>query len=106
MLLQNLTAWTWAWIPKAYAQLNVSGLGFGGATFQGIVGSIVEVLTATIVYVSGAIFVIGAGLFIISAGDEGRKSQGKQMMIGSLIGVGVVVGGKAILNTIMYFLYG
>jgi len=97
------------WSGTAFAQdtLDTRSLGAdvpGGV--GGMVDSVVSVLQDSIVAVAVACFTIGAGLYIISGEKEDRKNQGKEFMIGSLIGVAIVVAAKAILNLTLYFIYG
>jgi len=53
-----------------------------------------------------AVFVTGAFLFTISAGDEKYKSRGKDLMTGALWALGIVLGAQAILRTASYFIWG
>ena len=93
-------------VAGAQSTLQVSSFGFGNASFASIMGSLFTMLSESIIYISSAAFVVGAAVYIISVGDESRRSQGKNMMTGSLIGLALVLSAKAILDTIMYFLYG
>lgn len=98
-------------MPKAYAATLSTGQ-FGIEQSAGtlsigiIVGNILSVANDTIVAVCTAIFIAGAFFFTISAGDEQRKSLGKDLMIGAIIGIAVVVGARQILNIAYFFLYG
>lgn len=99
-------------IPAALAQgmafgsFTVSSWGYGNRTWQSILASIIFMLTNTITIAAVAVFVTGAFLFTISAGDENRKSKGKNMMIGSLWAVAIVWGSVAIMKTVSYFIWG
>ncbi|MDO8469051.1 MAG: hypothetical protein Q7S29_04820 [Candidatus Peribacter sp.] len=96
-------------VPSAMAAFDtftVTTWAYGDRTWQSILGSIVNMLKSTIVMASVAVFVTGAFLFAISAGDEKRKSNGKNMMIGALWGLGIVLGAQAILRTVSYFVWG
>ena len=79
---------------------------FGQLSLAQIANNIISALQYTIVPLGVALFAVGAFMYTISGGSEDRKSQGKDFMIGSLIGVAVVLGAKMILNFIIYFLYG
>ncbi|PIQ76834.1 hypothetical protein COU78_00850 [Candidatus Peregrinibacteria bacterium CG10_big_fil_rev_8_21_14_0_10_49_24] len=97
--------------PKAYAaQLATGQFGIeqsaGTLTISIIVSNVLSVAQDTIVPVCTAIFIAGAFFFTVSAGDEQRKSLGKDLMIGALIGIAVVVGVRQILNMAYFFLYG
>jgi hypothetical protein len=89
-----------------FESFEVSTWAYGDVTWESIVGSIGEMLTATIEIASMAVFVTGGFFFAISAGDENRKSKGKNMMIYSLVALGIVVGAKGIMRTISYFIWG
>lgn len=68
--------------------------------------NLASVLQNTIMPVCGAIFALGALLYIASAGNDERKNQGKEFMIGAVIGLGVVVAANTILDLTIYFIYG
>lgn len=94
------------------SKLNVScifGESSGGIgtdlTPGDIILNIADTLLRTIGAVASAIFITGAFLYIISFEKEERKNQGKEFMIGALIGIAIVVGAKGILNTVLYFLF-
>ena len=85
--------------------MNTSGFGFN-VGFANMINNVVTVLQATITPIAIAVFSVGALLYIVSAGNEERKNLGKGFMIGALLGVGVAVAAKAILNFVIYFVYG
>ncbi|MDD5041784.1 MAG: hypothetical protein PHX87_05275 [Candidatus Peribacteraceae bacterium] len=91
---------------QAFGSFTVTSWAYGDRTWQSILGSIVNMLKSTITMASVAVFVTGAFMFTISAGDEKRKSNGKNMMIGALWALGIVVGAQAILRTASYFIWG
>lgn len=86
------------------AVFSVSAFGFGNATWESVVTNTVTVLYESILVISSVVFVIGAFMFTISAGDEGRKGTGKSLMIGALIGAAVTLGAGAIFNTVLFWL--
>lgn len=91
---------------QAFSTFTVTTWGYGNRTWQSILGSIINMLKSTITVAAVAVFVTGAFMFTISAGDEKRKSNGKNMMIGSLWALGIVLGAQAILRTASYFIWG
>lgn len=91
---------------QAFGSFTVTTWGYGDRTWSDILGSIVNMLKTTITMVAVAVFVTGAFLFAISAGDEKRKSNGKNMMTGALWALGIVLGAQAILRTVSYFIWG
>ena len=52
-----------------------------------------------------SLFVIGAALTVISAGNDTLLQKGKNMMISSLIGLAIIVGSFAIWRTVVSILY-
>lgn len=73
-----------------------------GTMFTNIVG----VLMNSIVSICAAVFLTGAFLYIIgSFGKEDLKSNGKNMMIGSLIGLVMVQLARAIVHVTLLFMY-
>ena len=103
--IQSLLAFI---IPKALAvesTLDTSKFGLN-LDWGEIVTNITNVLLITIVPIATALFAVGAFLYVISGEKDERKNQGKDFMIGALIGTAVVVGAKGIVNLTMYFIYG
>jgi hypothetical protein len=97
--------------PKAHAgTLTTSGFGIeassGPLTIPIMINNVISVAINSITAVCTAIFIVGALLFTISAGDEQRKSLGKDLMIGAMIGIAIVTGARGIMNLVYFFLYG
>ncbi len=90
----------------AHATLRVSTFGFGTLTFADIVINLGRHFTRAMTMVATAIFTIGAFFMAFSAGDEEKKSLGKSLMIGALIGTAIVYGATGIFNTVLYIAYG
>lgn len=105
-LLQSLVDFIAPPALAVFDSFTVSSWGYGGVSWQSILASIISMLTGTITMASVAVFVTGAFLFTISAGDENRKSKGKNMMFGALWATGIVWGSVAILRTVSYFIWG
>lgn len=100
-----------AGIPVALAAytpvtLSVSGLYRGGITWEEILGNIVGTMTGSIFYVSAAAFLFGAMRYITGYINEEYKNSGKNIMIAALIGIVVALSALAILNTVLFYLYG
>jgi hypothetical protein len=96
-------------VPSALAAFDtftVTTWGYGDLTWQNILNNVVTMLKNTITVASVAVFVAGAFMFVISAGEESHKATGKKMMIGALVGLGIVFGAQAILRTTSYFIWG
>ncbi len=90
---------------KVYA-LEVSSLYAGGITWAQILGNVLGTLGMTIFSVAAAAFLIGALMYTAGFINEENKSKGKQLMIGALYGMAVVLAAKAIFNTAYFFVYG
>ena len=98
-------------IPHAAAQdpvhrtLDVSAF-FGTLNVNNVMANFANTLIGSAFLVCIAIFVAGAFFYTISTGDDQRKSLGKGMMMGAAIGVAVIAGAQAIMNTVLFFVYG
>ena len=93
----------------AFAQtvtLDITSLAFGDRTFSEIMSNILTVAQGAVVLVATVVFVAGGVMFIISGGNEDKKSRGKDLMFGSLIGLGIIIGAKGIMNISYFFVYG
>lgn len=69
-----------------------------------IVDRIVTFLSISITTVASAMFVVGAFLIVLSGAKEDYKQQGKDLMIGSIFSVVVVLGAYGIYRTVAFFL--
>ena len=70
-----------------------------------VLGNIISALFVSAVFVCVAIFILGAGFMVFSAGNDTPLQKGKGMMTGSLIGLAIIVGSYAIFRTVVFFLY-
>ena len=77
----------------------------GGLTVPVAMNNIIGVMEITIYPVCGAVFAVGALYYVSSAGNDERRNQGKEFMIGSVIGIAIVAGARAILNLTLFFIY-
>lgn len=73
--------------------------------FQSIAVRIINFLAVTIVIVCSTIFILGAFHFVMSRGQDSLVQKGKELMTGSLIGLGVTLGAYAIVRTVYWVLY-
>lgn len=69
-----------------------------------IVNRIVVFLSSSITAVATAMFLVGAFMIVLSGAKEDFKQKGKDLMIGSLLSIGVVLGAYGIYRTVAYFL--
>lgn len=93
---------------RCMAGVSASTFSYGATgtpTVLQVFTNITSTLAATVIPVASAIFVVGAFLYLSAAEKEERKNQGKEFMIGALIGVGVVSGAKGIVNLVLFFIY-
>lgn len=94
-------------IPLSKAQaLAVSGLYAGGITWSQVISNLINTLSITIFSVSAAAFLIGALMYISGFISEENKNKGKNLMIGSLFGMAIVLSAKALFNAAYFFVYG
>lgn len=101
--LSIFVASAYAYTPQT---LSVSGLYASDITWPEILNNLMKTLGYTIFSVSTAAFMVGAMMYAAGFVNEENKSKGKQLMIGSLMGMAVVLAAGAIFNTAYYFVYG
>ncbi len=92
-----------SFVPR---RLVVSSLYAGGITWSEIINNLLFVIAMTIFYVAAAAFLIGALMYTAGFINEEYKSKGKQLMIGSLTGMALVLAARAIFNAAYFFVYG
>lgn len=72
--------------------------------FQVLAGNLMNYLAGTITTVSALVFIAGAFMMVASRGKEDQVGKGKEMIIGSLVGLCVVLGSYGIYRTVLYFI--
>jgi hypothetical protein len=75
-----------------------------GRTFWEVLAGISAFLATAIIFVSGALFVIGAFMIMVSGVKEDMRQRGKDFLIGSALGIIVVLGAYALFRTVNCFL--
>ena len=93
--------------PAGVPEMHLNAC-WAGIFCQGFISAVTNVNYAMLISVSSiclAIFIIGAFMMVISAGRDTLLQNGKSMMIGSLIGLIIVVGASAIWRTVIFVLY-
>ncbi len=105
MMLSGKAASAFAQGRSVDDTLNVSSLYAGGIGWSEIINNILQTLGVTIFAVSGAAFLVGALMYTAGFISEENKSKGKQLMIGSLYGMAVVLSARVLLNVAYYFVY-
>ncbi|UPA22542.1 hypothetical protein K8942_05860 [Candidatus Peribacteria bacterium] len=89
-------------VATAQRTLDVDiGTSFDFAT---IVQRIIDFLAASITTVATAMFLVGAFMIVLAGAKEDFKQRGKDLMIGSVMSVAVVLGAYAIYRTVASFL--
>ena len=75
--------------------------------FDVMYSGIIDVLMKSIVSICAAVFITGAFLYILgSFGKEDLKSNGKKIMIATIIALAIVELGRAIVAITLFFIYG
>ena len=96
-----------ALLPEvALATLNVSNLYAGGISWSEVINHIFDTLGYSIFIIAVSAFMVGALMYTAGFISEENKSKGKNLMIGSLVGMTVVMSAKAIFNAAYFFVYG
>lgn len=73
-------------------------------SWEQLTGNIINFLAMSIGFLTVAIFIYGALLLTASGAHEEWKNKGKDIMIGSLVAMIIVLGAYAILRTVAFFL--
>lgn len=94
-------------IPSAFAYTTVPlTVNIGtSATFGQVASHFVNFLAGIAAVVCGATFVVGALFVVLSRGKDDQVQKGKDLMIGSMTGLAVIVAAYAIVGTTLHFLY-
>lgn len=69
-----------------------------------LTGNVVNFLAASIGFLSVACFIYGAFLMTASGIEEDWRNKGKDIMIGSIVGMVIVLGAYALLRTVAFFI--
>lgn len=75
------------------------------ASFSQVAANFVNFLAGIAVVVCGAVFLVGTLFVVLSRGKDDQVQKGKDLMLGSLIGLAVIVAAYAIVGTTFHFLY-
>lgn len=73
-------------------------------TFWPIMQRIITYLTGSIGVIALAMFVVGAFRITVSGVKEDERQKGKDLMVGAVLSLAVVLGAYAILRTVAFFL--
>lgn len=92
-------------VAHAYTTVPLTvNIGTSG-TFGQIAANFVNFLAGIAIVVCGAIFLVGTLFVVLSRGKDDQVQKGKDLMIGSLIGLAVIIAAYAIVGTTFHFLY-
>ncbi len=75
------------------------------ASFPEIMTKIVSFLAVTSVMFTITLFLIGAFKMVMYGYNENKLKEGKDLMIGSLIGLCVILGSYGIIRTVLFLVY-
>jgi hypothetical protein len=82
------------------------GVNIGTAlNVEQILTNIINYMAGAIIFVAAVAFAVGAFYITFSRGEPDLVKRGKDMIIGSVIGMAVVLGSFAILRTVFFFIY-
>ena len=91
--------------PVAFAQRTIT-LGLGvNSSFGEAIGNLIRFLAVVSIPVCTALFMLGAYLMVLSRGKEDQMKRGKDLMIGSLEGLAIILGSYGILRAFLYLVY-
>jgi hypothetical protein len=90
---------------QAHAQRTL-GINLGSnLSVEAILTNIINYMGGAILFVASACFAMGAFYMTFSRGDPDLVNRGRGIIIGSVIGMAVVLGAFAILRTVFFFIY-
>lgn len=102
-----LLATTALFVPTIASAQRTLGISVGTPLgLQDILNNIIVFLAGTIITISLIMFVMGALFMVISRGNEQQVTRGKELMIGAVIGLTVVLGAYGIVRTVFFLIYG
>lgn len=81
---------------------------FGGeasVTLSDLFANVVSLLVGVAGPVLFVLFLYGAFLMIGGAGKEDWAKRGKSVMVGTLIGMGIIIGSYGIMRMLYYVIY-
>lgn len=79
--------------------------GFGNITFAELSNNLTNIMLYILAVLCFIFFLVGAYYLVVSGGNETRVGKGKDLMIGSLIGLAVALAAYAIIRTVFYVIF-
>lgn len=101
-LLSLIPSAVWAQSSQEGRYLNVPGVQL---SILQVMGNLVGVLATWIVALVTTLFLVGAAMTVGGAGKEEWSKRGKQVMVGSLIGMAIVLLSAVIIKFIFFVIY-
>ena len=96
-------------IPETVQAYNTAPfpivIGTPNLTPQTVLQNVVTFLLRMGVFVCITVFMLGAFYMVFSRGKEDLLQKGKDLMIGAVIGLAVILGAYGIIRTFFYVLY-
>ena len=89
-------------LPQRF--LSVSS-GFNHITFMSLSITLTNFMLYVLAVLCGILFLVGAYYVVASGGNETTVGKGKDLMIGSLIGLAVALSAYAIIRTVFYVIF-
>lgn len=74
-------------------------------SFNQIAVNVMFFLASSITAIGIALFLVGAFMLVFSHGKDDYIQKGKDLMIGSMLGIVVVMSAVAIVRTVYFFVY-
>lgn len=89
----------------AFAQGRTLPVNIGTSyDFETIIQNVIDFLAASITTIATVMFLVGAFMIVLAGAKEDFKEKGKDLMVGSIVSIGVVLGAYAIYRTVASFL--
>lgn len=93
-------------LPIPCAAQNTLDVNVGGdLNLMDIAMNIMFFLVALIPIVAVAMFMVGALMLVLAHGKEDQVDNAKKLLLGSVIGMAVVLGSYGIVRTVYWFLF-
>jgi large-conductance mechanosensitive channel len=79
--------------------------GFKAITFPRLITNIINFLVGAIAIFCLTLFLVGAYHMVVAGENETRLGKGKDLMLGSLIGLAVGLSAYAVVRTVFYIIF-
>ena len=89
-------------LPQRFLSVNS---GFNHITFMSLSITMTNFMLYVLAVLCGILFLVGAYYVVASGGNETTVGKGKDLMIGSLIGLAVALSAYAVIRTVFYVIF-